>query len=414
MIYDINSLENDSIGNIHFSSFGDEDICLDVSDGKNVATLSKMMEAIRSVVPASSDSRYKNFCWLSSTLNLDAMQSLSTIQKSFQTQRLHRTVKQHSTALTLYQQVVSSTEQQQASDSELTSLGSLICLPGLFLAGFPKSGSTQLFSLITQHPLIQAGSTKECHWWTRFPVIFEHPFDKLSVLAYLKQFEQAGKCSSKDSQCIAIDGSQSLIWGGAKHYDNICTLPELVSLINPQSKFIVIMRNPVDRLYSDYWFFTTNHAQTQPSTNQFHDRVVGGITNFNNCFNNGSNSLSACMEKFRVYGSNSKAGLVRIQVGIYYAHIVKWLKFFPKDQFLFLRLEDMAVDPYTTLKKVSDFLGISADDFEIDEEKLQSHKLQSSYPDMPAKTAALLHDFYNPYNKKLAELLNDKLFLWED
>lgn len=392
----------------------DEDVCLDVSDGKNPATLSKMLAAIHSVVPTSSNSNYSNFCWLSSTLNLDPMPQLSVIQQSFQTKRLHRTVKEHSDALALYQQVVRSSEQQQSSELKPNPSTNLICLPGLFLAGFPKSGSTQLFSLITQHPLIQAGKKKECHWWTRFPVIFDHPYDKLSVLAYLKHFEQAGQCSSRDSKCIAIDGSQSMIWGGAKHYEDICTLPQLVSMVNPRSKFIVIMRNPADRLYSDYWFFSTNHAKTQPSTDQFHTRVEGGLKVFNKCLNNSSKTLSACIENYRSYGSNAKAGLVRIQVGIYYAHIMKWLKFFPKDQFLFLRLEDMAIDPYTTLKKVSNFLGISVDDFEINEEELQGHKLQSSYPDMPARTATLLHDFYRPFNEKLAALLNDRIFLWED
>jgi hypothetical protein len=40
------------------------------------------------------------------------------------------------------------------------------CLPYYYLLGFPKSGTTDLWHRISQHPL-QASTTKELHWWSR-------------------------------------------------------------------------------------------------------------------------------------------------------------------------------------------------------------------------------------------------------
>ena len=51
-------------------------------------------------------------------------------------------------------------------DTDMGANGALRCLPYFFLAGFPKSGTTDLFYKMGIHPQILAGC-KEPHWWTR-------------------------------------------------------------------------------------------------------------------------------------------------------------------------------------------------------------------------------------------------------
>ncbi|XP_019850669.1 PREDICTED: uncharacterized protein LOC109581208 [Amphimedon queenslandica] len=40
-----------------------------------------------------------------------------------------------------------------------------LCIPRVFLAGFPKSGSTALDRMLTYHPKIEHGLSKEPRWW---------------------------------------------------------------------------------------------------------------------------------------------------------------------------------------------------------------------------------------------------------
>ncbi len=42
---------------------------------------------------------------------------------------------------------------------------SMACIPEVFLAGFGKCGSTYLYSLLHQHPMIITPRTKEPEWW---------------------------------------------------------------------------------------------------------------------------------------------------------------------------------------------------------------------------------------------------------
>ncbi len=43
----------------------------------------------------------------------------------------------------------------------------LRCFPYFYLAGFPKSGTTDLYNEIIKHPMIAQSIQKEPHWWTK-------------------------------------------------------------------------------------------------------------------------------------------------------------------------------------------------------------------------------------------------------
>ena len=63
-----------------------------------------------------------------------------------------------------------------------------------------------------------------------------------------------------------------------------CTQPKLASAhlrhFHPGAKLLVILRNPVDRLYSSYRFY---YADEPKSVDDFHNRVVEFIRGFNEC-----------------------------------------------------------------------------------------------------------------------------------
>jgi len=49
------------------------------------------------------------------------------------------------------------------------------CLPGFYLIGTAKSGTTDFFARLVQHPLIFSGAGKELHWWSRLRFNMDQP-----------------------------------------------------------------------------------------------------------------------------------------------------------------------------------------------------------------------------------------------
>ena len=98
---------------------------------------------------------------------------------------------------------------------------------------------------------------KEPQWWGRD--IYKH-LKKLntaySFLWYIQYFRPiALKMTGPQRQkLITYDGSQSTLWSSSffVHEQDYCAVPALVNLILPNVKFIVVMRNPANRLYSDF------------------------------------------------------------------------------------------------------------------------------------------------------------------
>lgn len=109
---------------------------------------------------------------------------------------------------------------------------------------------------------------------------------------------------------------------------------------------------------------------------------------------------------------------IRLGIGLYYYHIVRWLRVIPKEQFLFLRTEDLSTNPYSTMEKVWSFLGLSSLSRQYIEAVLsKKHEWNSNdwirseeYRDkfsMLPETEAMLREFYRPHNELLAKLLSD-------
>ena len=96
---------------------------------------------------------------------------------------------------------------------------------------------------------------------------------------------------------ITYDGSQTTLWRPSffVHKQDYCAVPALVNLVLPNVKFIVVKRNPANRLYSDFTFtcalkYSWNirkwpHKLCQGSAKIFHNVIEQRIELFNNCTN---------------------------------------------------------------------------------------------------------------------------------
>jgi hypothetical protein len=176
--------------------------------------------------------------------------------------------------------------------------------------GVPKAGSTWLYEILSSHPNIWVPpQRREVHYLDRH-------FDR--GMKWYSQFFPPEE-----------ESTYSAIGEVTPQYLYCC--PEkikfLSSHIEAVDRFILILRNPVERAYSHYWFRKRIDG-FEKSFEQFLDETPHVI-----------------------------------EQGYYYRHLNKWTNVFSKDQFLFLQFETIFEDVKKTRKKIANFLGVSSEIF---------------------------------------------------
>ena len=370
----------------------------------NLATnLSHYLTALSSIIPQKFSSTYRSPCWETpihlSTQQQHELTMLKDGKKSISTLTEH-----------LYQTILESALHQKNNRS-------LMCLPAFFLAGFPKSGTTTLHSILYKHYMISKPGFKEPHWWTRMPLRNgDHNYLILTFVRYLQYYyNQANSEIKKKPQLLTYDASQSTLWDSnfKIDYEDYCTLPIIISHILPSAKFIVVMRNPVTRTYSHQLFSCKLHNWNITTSAQFHEMVLKSVDHFNKCLSNGQTTHQYANEKYCLLEGPGIG--YRLSISMYYLHLKKWMQLFPRESFLFLRMEDMSIDPYTFMRNITDFLNID----HLPPQRIKSlfshrENVGTVKAEMLPETREILSEFFHPFNEKLVELTGDDRFLWKD
>jgi hypothetical protein len=175
--------------------------------------------------------------------------------------------------------------------------------PSFLIAGAPRSGTGWLLSALREHPEIFM-PLKEVRY-------FSINYDK-SVSWYHGFFEE--------TECGKITGEKSPSY--------ICNKksPKRIFSYNPKMKLVFVLRDPIDRAYSHYKM-----------------RLRGG-------------GASRDIEK------EMSAGSRIIDIGLYYKHISRYLKYFDMRDIRVLVFEDIKGNPKNLFSNVCSFLGVD-DDF---------------------------------------------------
>ncbi|XP_073338751.1 carbohydrate sulfotransferase 15-like [Pagrus major] len=308
----------------------------------------------------------------------------------------------------------------------------LRCLPFFYIIGQPKCGTTDLFHRLLLHPEVKFNTMKEPHWWTRkrfgyirfkdgfqesFPV--EDYLDLFDLAAHNIQDEISGNSSGdhRSLQFITGEASASTMWDNqAWSYlprDGEETEPpflaqDFIHTVQPDAKIIIMLRDPVERLYSDYLYF----KMANKSAEDFHQKVVESVQLFQSCLS--EKSLHSCVYNTSLYNAMP----VRLSLGMYIVFLLDWLTVFHREQILVLRLEDYAANLKATIRKVFDFLSVGPISEKVDA-ALSKRPMSNTRrvadrnlgPMLPA-TRDLLREFHQPLNHKLASVLDNEAFLW--
>lgn len=308
----------------------------------------------------------------------------------------------------------------------------LRCLPFFYIIGQPKCGTTDLYDRLRLHPEVHFTTMKEPHWWTRkrFGIIrlsngFHNPYP---LKDYLDLFDQAANqiqdqlmnISSKSHKKVDIiigEASASTMWDNNAwiyFYDNGTgveppfLVQDFIHAVQPDARFIVMLRDPVERLYSDYLYF----GMANKSVEDFHERVSESLQLFEVCM--AERSIRSC-----IYNTTLNNLMpVRLQVGLYVIYLLDWMSVFSREQILILRLEDHAANRKNTMRRVFDFLQLGpltrqkeADITKSPASNTRRPANRNLGPMLPI-TKEILQDFYRPFNQHLAQVLRDPGFLW--
>jgi len=229
--------------------------------------------------------------------------------------------------------------------------------PSFAIIGASKSATTSLYDYITQHPEVQAAQFKEINYYS----LNYHK----GLKWYLSFFPL------KKNNCITGEGSVT--------YLDEPAVPQRIKDTLPSMKFIVSLRNPIDRAYSEY-----NHVKRR-----------------------GFESLSfeESFTKEERQHDIKKNIYQYFERGKYYYHLKKWFEVFTREQFFIFEYEKLQ-GPQKTLDNIFLFLGLKK--HRISD---LNRRLVGRYEPMPADFRSRLKQYYKPYNEKLFELLGER-FDW--
>lgn len=204
-------------------------------------------------------------------------------------------------------------------------------LPNFLIIGTPKAGTTSLYNYLGQHPEVYVSPKKEPRFFSfdKFLTKFNGPGDdeveKIVVKNwkdYLKLFEGVKK--------------EKAIGEASVDYLSSPLAPENIYHCLPQVKLIAILRNPVDRAYSNYL-----HVIRQGREN---------ATNFETALSLETSRIEAGWIYFWHYA----------HTGFYYRHLKRYFDLFPKNQILTLIYEDFKNNNLEVMRKIFEFLEVDS------------------------------------------------------
>jgi len=207
--------------------------------------------------------------------------------------------------------------------------------------GAKKAGTTWLYRCLQEHPDIRCSPTKEPHYFSKH-------YNEYEFVEYLKIV---------DAQATA-----DIVYESSVSYLADFNTPARIMEHLPSVKLVLILRNPVERAFSDYCHFVTK----------------GYIS--------AGTPISIAVEAQPEILNNS----------LYGKHLSRYLEFFDTEQLHIIKYEDLSARPQEVLDHLCGFLNIKTFSPSIVDKKYHS-------------TQARLHPLYFRLNRLYLKLRKNAL-----
>jgi len=230
--------------------------------------------------------------------------------------------------------------------------------PYFLIIGVQKGGTSALGSYLKSHPQLIISIPPEVHF-------FDNNFEK-GVHWYHSHFPMINLFSKKK---IAYEKTPKYIWKES--------FGQRVSQYSRNLKFIIILRNPIERAFSSY---NVKHWNWKERFSTFGEAIRFEIKNF---------------EKIK----QQDGLLIR---GLYYQQLERFFRFIPKESLLILENNELRNDTLHVLNAVTKFLAI--DEFQK-VESVGSLNIGNYETGMELEDRVLLQSFYAEPNSKLFKMI---------
>ena len=295
----------------------------------------------------------------------------------------------------------------------------LYCLPYFLLPGVPKSGTTTLHHVLSQLPQIATPISKEPQWWHKLPLNATHNSLKILTSRYLSNFNIAASTIESEGRegIITYDASQTMLidiqdYSFSIDNEDYCSLAAMISRVLPTTKIVIIMREPVARAYSQFLYLHRSSSRWPKEMKKntslyFHKHIQAAVQDFDKCRTQ-NRSIYECTNEVR---TDREALKFWLGTGIYYIYLLKWMQFWPRENFLFLKTETMAKNPFSVLNDITKFLSLDPVSKEtalkcFSKKQNAQHNLPKTQDSETLSiTKQILERFYSPYNERLERLI---------
>ncbi|MGI9308885.1 MAG: sulfotransferase family protein [Gammaproteobacteria bacterium] len=180
-------------------------------------------------------------------------------------------------------------------------------LPEIIIIGGQKCGSTSLHHYLDQHPDIAMSDYKELQFFSD-----DERWEK-GVDWYTPNFSESAKYTGEASPQYA--------W-----QPFFPDSPERMYSLVPNAKLIYMVRDPIERVLSQYCDFLHQ---------AWEERDFSGV-------------LDSFSERPNMY----------VEVSRYFFQIEAYLKHYPREQLRVWTMEDLSADPINTVREVLDYIGV--------------------------------------------------------
>ncbi len=251
-------------------------------------------------------------------------------------------------------------------------------LPDFIVIGAMKCGTTSFYHLLVQHPHVEPAANKELHYFDMF-------FDE-GVEWYRRCFPAPRW----------RDGRRT-ITGEATPYLGDPPVPERMARVVPQARLIALLRNPVDRAYSNYHQMVRNGWEPRTFEEVVEETMEAEVTW------PPREDIAFAHDEDRAMIDRARKGY--LANGVYVDQLLYWSEFLDREQTIVLKSEDFFERPAETLKLVLDFLGLPGWEPEAWEIRRKGDYEQ----EMNRATRRRLEEYFEPHNQRLYDYLGRDL-----
>ena len=243
-------------------------------------------------------------------------------------------------------------------------------LPDFLILGAQKAGTTSLYNYLQRHPRVAPAFTKEVHYFT------------------LHRDEPEAWYRAHFPRVRSLERRGAVTGEATPYYLFEPRAPRRVARVLPESRFVLLLRDPVERAYSHYQHECARGRESlgfAAALETEEKRLTSELERMAR-----DPSYTSAVHQQQSYFSR----------GLYAQQLERWREHYPAERFLILQSEAFFADPAATCQRVFEFL------------ELPHHPLgglqavnQRAYAPLDPQLRAELAERYAPHNRALEEFV---------